>query len=89
MVDILIKGKAKIPEGTMNEEIPRPDHKDFMTSLELKKAKYSGYRMNRISSMMELWILGEKRGEVKEGDEEGLNKLYNEVFKCSNDIKFD
>jgi hypothetical protein len=37
---------------------------NLMTSLELKEAKWSGFRVNKITSQLEIWILGDIRGEI-------------------------
>lgn len=46
-------------ESADKEEFKRPDHKDFMTSSELKAAKFNGVRHNGITNDMEMWIEGE------------------------------
>lgn len=58
MHGIIIKGKTPIPVGTMTD-FKRPDHYDFMTHSELKKAKWSGIRHNSVGLCMEIWINGD------------------------------
>lgn len=41
------------------EEFKRPDHPDFMTSSELKAAKWSGVRQVQLTNCTEFWIEGE------------------------------
>jgi len=43
----------------MTEDFKRPNHADFMDSIELKKIEFSGIRHNSIGNCMEIWILGE------------------------------
>ena len=45
--------------STEMEDFKRPEHTDFMTTSELKKAEWSGVRNNSISEEVECWILGE------------------------------
>lgn len=62
----------------------RPNHPDFMTSSELRKAKFSGMRHNSISNEMEIWIDGvmEKAVSIVEmqNDPYVLDKAYKEAF---------
>jgi len=69
----------------------RPDHPDFLTTSELKKAEFSGLRNNSITNDMEIWILGEivkiVTKQMVAADPEALNKAYAEVFALE-DVKF-
>lgn len=60
------------------EDFNRPNHADFMDSSELKKIEFSGLRHNSISDCMEIWVLGERRREVRKG--ENLAQAFEEVF---------
>jgi hypothetical protein len=46
------------------EEFKRPDHPDFKDSKELAKLGWSGIRHNSITDYMELWVDGERKGEL-------------------------
>ena len=62
------------------EEFKRPDHYDFMDSSELKKIEWSGVRHNSITHRMELWIVGEVKGEYFPGEEDRMKKDFEEMF---------
>lgn len=49
-------------------EFKRPDHPDFMTSTELKKAEWTGVRQNEISREWEFWIVGEIKKRIPEAE---------------------
>lgn len=55
---VVDKSRIVIPEGTM-EDFKRPNHTDFMTSTELKAARFSGMRRNEMARQSEVWIDGE------------------------------
>lgn len=76
---VRMKGKAKIPVGTM-EDFHRPKHNDFATTSELKVAKFSGIRHNQLAAQMEIWTLGDIRATVPEHDEDALAKAMQDVF---------
>ena len=79
-MEIIIKGKAKIPEGTM-EDFKRPDHPDFATSHELKAMNFTGVRHNKLTSVYEIWTHGDIRARVTdECSEELWAKTYQDVF---------
>lgn len=40
------------------EEFKRPDHPDFMTSVELGKMGFNGIRVNTIGRQLEFWLNG-------------------------------
>lgn len=42
----------------------RPDHPDFMTHGELKKAEFSGLRNNSLTGEVEVWAVGELKETV-------------------------
>lgn len=62
------------------EDFKRPDHNDFATTSELRKREWSGVRSNSITQRIEIWVVGELKGEVSNTDEEGYRKLYAEIF---------
>lgn len=49
-------------------EFKRPDHPDFQTSSELKKAEWTGVRQNEISREWEFWIVGEIKKRIPEAE---------------------
>lgn len=55
---IVDKSRILVPKGTM-EDFQRPNHPDFLTSEELKKAEYSGLRRNEMALTTEIWMLGD------------------------------
>ncbi len=71
-------------ESADKEEFKRPDHPDFLSSLELKQQKWSGIRSNSITQELEIWALGELRGSMPElvaqNFPERWEALYAEVF---------
>ena len=77
---IYIPGKAKIPEGTINPNMPRPSGDDFATSKELKDREFSGIRHNSLLDMIEIWTVGDLRASSRVGDLPALAKNYCEVF---------
>jgi len=46
----------------------RPDHPDFKTSSELKKANWSGQRMNTITNCAEIWLMGNLEASISPSD---------------------
>jgi hypothetical protein len=80
---IVDKSSVVIPAGTM-EDFKRPNHPDFMTTSELKKAEWSGIRHNSISMNCEIWVLGVVQASVSpelvEIDHRAIDKAYAEVF---------
>lgn len=66
------------------EDFKRPNHLDFMTTSELKKAEFTGIRHNSLSDYMEIWILGEKKADmpkrVADANPDAWNRLYADVF---------
>ncbi len=80
---IVDKSSIIIPQGTM-EDFKRPDHPDFMTSSELKKADWSGIRHNSITQNCEIWLLGEMKASVSpemvELNHHAIDEAYAEVF---------
>lgn len=68
----------------ISEEFKRPNHPDFMTSSELKKAEWSGVRQNELSREWEFWIVGEIKERVHEdtviADPTALTKAHMEIF---------
>lgn len=67
-----------------SEEFKRPNHPDFMTSSELKKAEWSGVRQNELSREWEFWIVGEIVRRVHEDvvikDPHALTRAHMEIF---------
>lgn len=66
------------------EEFKRPNHHDFMTTSELKQARFSGTRNNNLTQMIEIWMDGEilemaAISEVKK-DPLWIQKIYNKHF---------
>lgn len=80
-ITIHIKGKAKIPEGTLSDNIPRPEHPDFMTSKELKDIKFTGMRHNTLLDRIEIWVLGGVVADSRVGDVPALARNYCRIFK--------
>jgi hypothetical protein len=54
--------------STEDFDSKRPDHPDFMTQGELKKAEFSGMRYNTLSEEVELWLLGEIKKVVTKNE---------------------
>lgn len=52
------------PSSQQTEHFRRPDHPDFMSSIELRKKKWSGIRKNEMGLTWEFWILGKIEKEV-------------------------
>lgn len=75
---IIFDSKAK------TEEFKRPNHHDFMTTTELKAARFSGSRNNSLTQMIEIWVDGEivenaPIALVKQ-DPLWIQKIYNKHF---------
>lgn len=87
MVNIIIKGKSKIPVGTM-EDFQRPDHTDFMDASELRKIKFSGIRNNTIGMCTEIWINGDMTSSmlnmVIKADPKIWEDMIARTFYCHN-----
>lgn len=64
-----------------SEEFKRPDHNDFLTSTELKKAKFSGVRHNSITDMQEIWILGRLEGSMAMSMVAAFPKKWEELYR--------
>lgn len=66
------------------EEFNRPNHPDFMTTSELKKAGFSGMRDNRLIQQYEIWITGDMTRAVTylavADDPLAVTRAYSEVF---------
>jgi hypothetical protein len=66
------------------EDFKRPNHPDFMTSSELKKAEWSGIRHNSISEACEIWLLGTIQASISpqmvELNNHAIDEAYAEVF---------
>ena len=77
-------------ESADKEEFKRPDHKDFMTSTELKETKFSGIRSNSINQDMEMWVAGKLVFRVTV-EQRALNpNAWEDAFKdyfAINDVK--
>lgn len=62
----------------------QPDHPDFMTSMELKKTKFSGMRDHKMAMCYEIWVVGEMVREVSYAsvvmDPMAVTKAYVEYF---------
>ena len=69
---------------TLEDDFRRPDHPDFMTSSEFAGIHFTGVRHNSITDYMELWLVGEKKFELRTLDykfnPEKWAKGYEEVF---------
>ena len=82
-VNVFAKRNAK------TENFKRPDHPDFRTAEEHKKAKFTGIRRNSIALRWEFWILGniEKVVSFQELalNPKALNQAHVEVFKMQPD----
>lgn len=63
----------------------RPDHPDFMTSVELAKSEFTGMRQNNLAQQWEFWIAGEMRKSVSfekvAADKFALTKAHLELFQ--------
>lgn len=61
----------------------RPNHDDFRTTEELKKAQFTGVRQNEISRNWEFWILGEIKKAIHESEAypEVLAAAHLELFQ--------
>jgi hypothetical protein len=72
------------PRKIETENNKRPDHSDFMTTSELKAAKFSGWRHNKVLEEMELWQQGIIQGTLcaKNGppSQEKIHALMAKVF---------
>lgn len=75
-------------ESGDKEDFIRPDHSDFLSSLELKQKEFSGVRHNRISSCREVWIRGEVKLEMNErliaANPHNWDQKYAELFGLHN-----
>ena len=62
------------------EVMERPDHPDFKTESELRKANWSGIRINSMTNEWEIWIDGERKAYGAKKDKEAFHKAYADVF---------
>lgn len=80
---IIFDPKAK------TEKFRRPDHPDFRTAEEHKKAKFTGIRRNEIGLQWEFWILGDLVKVVSfqevAGDPYALTKAHVDLFAMTPD----
>ena len=51
--------KVRYTEKAPEIDFRRPSHTDFMDTLELAKAKFSGLRTQKLTGDVEIWIKGE------------------------------
>lgn len=62
----------------------RPDHSDFMTHAELKKADWTGVRHNSITDDFEFWIAGSiikhVTTQMRESNPDAMLEAHKEVF---------
>ena len=69
------------------EGFTRPDHPDFKDSSELKKAEFSGLRMNSLSNCAEIWLLGELKASVSPFDlaqnPNAVNEAMENIFSLN------
>lgn len=76
---ILINPKAR------TENYKRSAHADFATGSELKSREFSGWRANKLTDFMELWVAGEVVKEVPaivhQTDPLALDKAFREYFQ--------
>lgn len=63
------------------EEFKRSDHNDFATSKELKDREFSGVRLNSITSRREVWVVGEKIGEMDNREAEANEAKWESFYK--------
>lgn len=81
--NVFVKRNAK------TENFKRPDHPDFRTADEHKKAKFTGIRRNEMGLRWEFWILGEIKKEVTfqevARDPKALAKAHVELFRMQPD----
>lgn len=72
----------------MMEDFKRPDHPDFMDSIELSRIGFSGIRSNSLTHYMEIWIDGVRRFEMSIADyqnnPEKFQKEYADLFGLHN-----
>lgn len=84
---VVDKTKHKIEEREI-EDFKRPDHLDFMTTEELKKAEFTGYRQNSVSGNSEIWLMGELKASIGsyelDQDPQAINKAMQEIFMLDN-----
>lgn len=83
--NVFVKRNAK------TENFKRPNHPDFFTAEELKKAKFTGIRQNNIGVCWEFWILGEIVKTVTYEqvaiNPKALRDAHVEVFKMAPDTE--
>lgn len=72
------------PRKIKTEEFKRSDHNDFATSSELRERKFSGYRMNSLTSELEIWVRGTVRAVVPaingQPDPDKVQAAFNKLF---------
>lgn len=74
------------PRNIVTENNKRSSHPDFATSSELKAMEFSGWRLNSITEVLELWVGGVKRREMVIGTtEEDIKRAYMEEFGLNTD----
>ena len=79
------KGGRRNKHGNLvTEQFKRPDHDDFRTHAELKKAEFSGVRHNSVTQEWEIWILGDIRALGPKADVNAFAAAYEEVFGIEN-----
>lgn len=80
---IVIPGDVDKPSGEM-EDFKRPNHPDFMTTLELRKDKFTGLRYNSITEDCEIWLCGYLERVVSRNDVKinpyAIDEAYAETF---------
>jgi len=82
--DLRLEMKMGDPRKIQTEDYRRSDHNDFATSSELAERRFNGYRMNAITSELEIWVYGVVRGRVPapngRADEEAVQREFNKIF---------
>jgi hypothetical protein len=78
------KNNPNFKHNAKTEKFKRPDHPDFKTTEEHKKANFSGVRKNDMTLQYEFWILGEIVKTVHfltaKQDKDALKNTHLEVF---------
>jgi hypothetical protein len=76
-------GKAKIPQGTM-EDFKRPNHNDFRLTSELHVQSFSGIRRNELAGEYEIWVEGDVLARfstaVADSNPQAFEDFFKEVF---------
>jgi len=67
------------------EGFDRPNHPDFMDSMELRALRFSGVRKNSISGDTEIWLEGYVRASISETsiaiNPHAVDDAMSEIFK--------